>query len=107
LGQLVTRRPSLAEIRREVLATLDGDAWLSPTELEVVAYGQHGGELWYAVALVAERLAADGVLELRVSHGGRVRRFRLAQEGTGGRRARIHPPPRLDAGEGPAGRGTP
>jgi hypothetical protein len=95
----VTRRPSLAEIRREVLAALDGDASLSATELEAAVYGQHGGALWYAVALTCERLAADGVLELRVSHGGRVRRFRPAQGDAGGRRASIHPPP-PDLGEG-------
>jgi hypothetical protein len=98
----LTRRPTLAAIRRDVLDTLDGDTWLSATELESLLYGQHGGVMFYAVALVAERLAADGVLELRVSHGGRVRRFRPAQAAgipttglVGIRLPRIHPPPRF------------
>ena len=69
----MTRRPNLREIRRWLLAELDHE-WRTPSELQQ-RLSLPGSE-WYRVALILERLAADGQAELRV--GGRVRRFRSA-----------------------------
>jgi hypothetical protein len=65
-------RLTLRELRGEVLGVLDG-TWQTPTDV------QHrldlGSHYWYRVALICERLAGDGVAELRGA-GTRVRRFR-------------------------------
>ena len=71
----MTVRPTLAEIRFELLRLLD-DRWHTPSELQWAL--DLGGNEWYRVALVLERLAADGHVELRVR--GRVRRFRRRPE---------------------------
>jgi hypothetical protein len=69
----MSRRPTLDEIRRELQLELElDDHWRTPTDL------QHAlglpGPYWYRVALLLERLAADGDAELQVR--GRARRFR-------------------------------
>ena len=70
------RRPTLEQLRRFVLSELD-DEWRTPTDL------QHwlglGGHEWYRLALTLERLANDGLAELKTP-GGTVRRFRRRQE---------------------------
>jgi hypothetical protein len=71
----MSRRLTLREIRREVLRELDED-WASPTELGD-RLGLGNGNGWYKVALVLERLANDGVVELKTP-GSRTRRFRRA-----------------------------
>lgn len=69
----MSRRPTLNEIRRDLLVQLAlCDGWRSTTDLHR-AISNAGGE-WYKTALVLERLAADGKAELQVR--GRVRRFR-------------------------------
>jgi hypothetical protein len=69
----VTRRPTLAQIRRDLLVqlALSGD-WRSTSDLHGAV--SKSGDEWYKTALVLERLAADGKAELQVR--GRVRRFR-------------------------------
>lgn len=67
-------RPTLAAIRRDLLIqlALSGDTWRSTTDLHRAI--SNAGDEWYRIALVLERLAADGKAELLVR--GRVRRFR-------------------------------
>ncbi len=67
------RRLTLAQLRRRVLSEL-GDQWTTPTAL-TRRLDLGNGVDWFQVALVLERLAADGVLELK-RPGARVRRFR-------------------------------
>lgn len=68
-------RPTLEQLRVRLLFEVDGQ-WRTPTELaDALGFG-HGHD-WVRVALVLERLAADGVLELK-RPGSRVRRFRRA-----------------------------
>jgi hypothetical protein len=72
----MARRPTLAELRVEVLDHLASHGgWLTPSQL-VDALGLGHGYDWVRVALVCERLANDRVLELKTP-GGRTRRFRL------------------------------
>jgi hypothetical protein len=72
----MTARPTLAEIRAAILAQLDEDDWVTPSELGDRLGLGHGND-WYKLALVLERLANDGVAELK--HPGRTRRFRLGR----------------------------
>jgi hypothetical protein len=68
----VSRRPSLDEIRRELQLELD-DQWRTPSYFaDLLGLGHGIG--WLQVALLLERLGADGQAELQ-GHG-RVRRFR-------------------------------
>jgi hypothetical protein len=67
-------RLSLADLRRLILAELDGD-WITPTEVGA-ALGLGKGLDWYRVSLLLERLAHDGEAEIRIS--GRRRYFRRA-----------------------------
>jgi DNA-binding transcriptional ArsR family regulator len=69
----MSRRPTLYEIRREVLLELD-DEWRTPSEMTDRLRLGHGIE-WLAVALTMERLANDGLVELKMP-GSRTRRFR-------------------------------
>jgi hypothetical protein len=68
-------RPTLADLRRDILWMLD-DEWQTTTQVQR-AVGV-GGNLWYRVALVLERLANDGQAELRAS--GNRRSFRLLRD---------------------------
>lgn len=96
-GPVLTHRPTLAELRREVLDVLDDlyPEWTTPTAVQrlLLSPGGPGGAWWFRVALVLERLAADGEVELQAH--GRVRRFRR-EGGRAAPRARVHPPPRFD-----------
>jgi DNA-binding PadR family transcriptional regulator len=65
-------RPTLAQLRHWVLFELDNE-WRSPTEIQR-SLGL-GGHEFYRVALVLERLAADGWAE-RKTPGTKVRKFR-------------------------------
>ena len=67
-------RLTLRELRGLVLEELDGD-WCTPTQLCDRLDLGHGGNGWYRVCLILERLANDGLAELR-GRGTRVRRFR-------------------------------
>ena len=71
----MSRRPTLSEIRREVLLELD-DEWRTPTELQR-ELGIVNNQDFYKVALVIERLANDGLAELE-RPGSIIRRFRRA-----------------------------
>jgi hypothetical protein len=66
---------TLADLRRAVLDEL-WDEWITPTEM-CRALGPGNGVDWYRVALVLERLANDGLVELKTA-GSTVRRFRRA-----------------------------
>jgi hypothetical protein len=65
----------LREIRQAVLWELD-DEWVTSTEMTDRLGLGHGID-WLRVALVLERLAADGLAELK-RPGSRTRRFRRA-----------------------------
>jgi hypothetical protein len=69
----MNRRPTLVDLRWLVLLELD-DAWVTPTEL-ADRHGLNHGRDWLMVALVLERLANDGLAELK-QPGSRTRRFR-------------------------------
>jgi hypothetical protein len=71
----VTRRLLRLELRHALLRELD-DEWRTPTELADSLGLDHGVD-WFKVALVLERLANDGEVELKGA-GTRVRRFRQA-----------------------------
>lgn len=72
----MSRRPTLAQLRRRLLEELD-DTWQTPSELcDRLGLG-HGIE-FFMTALVLERLAADGEAELH-GRGLRVRKFRRAR----------------------------
>jgi DNA-binding transcriptional ArsR family regulator len=70
----VSRRPSLDETRSEILLELGHEEWVTPSELTDWLGLGHGID-WLRVALVLERLANDGLVELE-RPGSRVRRFR-------------------------------
>jgi hypothetical protein len=109
----MSQRPTLAEIRRELLVELAlyGRTWRATSELHRAI--SNSGNEWYKTALVLERLASDGEIERKVK--GRVRRFRRRRAAVGkpaaparaepaaidtsnpflaARPARVHPPPR-------------
>lgn len=65
---------TLAQIRSALLWELDGD-WVTPSELTRRLDLDHD-DGWLRVALVLERLAVDGIAEIK-RPGSRVRRFRL------------------------------
>lgn len=69
----MSSRPTLAQIRRWVRVELD-DEWRTPTDFQHLL-GLPGSD-WYRVALVLERLAADGFAELRAKRGSSRRKFR-------------------------------
>jgi hypothetical protein len=69
-------RPSVLELRRLVLDELD-DQWRTPSDFGWRLGLGHGID-HYKLALVLERLAADGHAELKRT-GSRVRRFRRAR----------------------------
>jgi hypothetical protein len=71
----MSRRPSLRELRRWLLDELD-DTWQTPADLQerLGYYAGCGGNDWYRICLILERLANDGRIEIRAR--GRVRRFR-------------------------------
>jgi hypothetical protein len=69
----MSRRPTLREIRRDVLHELDTD-WMTPSEMTDRLELGHGID-WFGVSLVLERLANDGLAELK-RPGSRTRRFR-------------------------------
>ena len=66
-------RPTLAELREIVLDELN-DEWRSPSDLGRML-GLGNGVGWYQLCLVLERLANDGLAELKTP-GSTVRRFR-------------------------------
>lgn len=68
---------SIRQLRPVVLAELD-DQWRTPTELRNQL--GLGGSDWYRLCLTLERLANDGLAELRVR--GNRRRFRRRQDPT-------------------------
>ena len=72
----MSERLTLGEMRWFVLSELD-DEWCTPTELHA-RLGLSGKD-WYRVALTLERLANDGLAELKTP-GGAVRRFRRHRE---------------------------
>lgn len=72
-------RLSLRELHDVVLAVLD-DEWRTPSEVCAALRLGHGDD-WTKVALTLERLANDGVAELKTP-GSMVRRFRLRRETT-------------------------
>jgi hypothetical protein len=78
VGKRVTHRPSLHTLRSWILDELD-DTWQTPSDLRdrLGYYEGCGGSDWYRIALILERLANDGRIEIRA--GGRVRRFRRRQ----------------------------
>jgi hypothetical protein len=90
-------RPTLDEFRRDLLfeLALYGRAWRSASELHR-AVSNHGDD-YYRVALVLERLAADGKAELQVR--GPVRRFRMVGQTTPA--PHVHQPPRFDDDDNP------
>jgi hypothetical protein len=64
---------TLADLRLRILSEL-GDDWMTSSEMaDRLGFG-HGAE-WFRVALVLERLANDGLAELK-RPGSRTRRFR-------------------------------
>jgi DNA replication protein DnaC len=67
-------RLGLERIRDELLLALDGE-WRTPTDL-LHRIGWSSGSGWYVVSLVLERLANDGLAEIKVS--GKRRYFRRA-----------------------------
>jgi hypothetical protein len=69
----MSRRPTLHEIRRDVLRELDTD-WMTPSEMTDRLELGHGVD-WFIVSLMLERLANDGLAELKTP-GSRTRRFR-------------------------------
>jgi hypothetical protein len=69
----VSRRPTLGDLRRGVLDVL-GDEWMATTRVADELQVGHGLN-WYRIALVLERLAADGEIELK-RPARKVRRFR-------------------------------
>ncbi len=71
----MTRRPTLAELRSLVLGELSADVWRTPSEISDWLGLGHGYD-WCRIALVLERLANDGLAELKTP-GSTVRRFRL------------------------------
>lgn len=70
-------RLRLTEIRAAILRNLD-DQWRTPSEItdafHAAGHRFGGGRGWYMVALTLERLANDGVIEIRVR--GNRRTFR-------------------------------
>lgn len=54
----------LAQLRYRVLNEL-GDEWVTPSEIVDRLQVGHGEE-WYRVCLVLERLANDGLLDIRI-----------------------------------------
>ena len=73
----MSRRPTLPQLRRALLFyCLDEHHWRTPSDCQQLL--RLGGHEWYRIALVLERLAADGLIELK-GRGSRVRRFRLRQ----------------------------
>lgn len=74
----MTRRLSLRDLRSTVLVELD-DEWCSPSEIGRRLGLGHGID-HYRLALVLERLAADGYAELRARPGSSVRKFRRRRQ---------------------------
>jgi hypothetical protein len=72
----VTSRATLGELREIVLDELD-DQWITPSEITDTLELDHGPS-WYRVALTLERLANDGLAELKTP-GSTVRRFRRSR----------------------------
>jgi hypothetical protein len=64
---------TLADLRRRILWELDGE-WITSTEMADRLKLGHGID-WLRVALVLERLANDGLADLK-RPGSRTRRFR-------------------------------
>jgi hypothetical protein len=73
----VSRRLTLSELRELALDELDGQ-WVTPTEAADALELNHGPG-WYRVALTFERLANEGLAELKTP-GSTVRRFRRSQD---------------------------
>lgn len=73
---MTSSRPSLEQLRTWVLDELDG-TWRSATDVQRLL--GLGGSEWYRVALVLERLAADGDAERRGKRGSGYRWFRRAR----------------------------
>jgi hypothetical protein len=104
-------RPTLRELRGLVLDELISGRWISASEV-TERLGVGHGRPYERVALVLERLAHEGVLELENPRSRGKRYFRRRQA----RRpdVRVHAPPRFDdenplfndAGTDPAGRST-
>jgi hypothetical protein len=73
----VTRRPTLTEFRWLVRREMDEHEWLTPSQIcDRLGYGH--GLTWYRVALVCERMAHEGLLELRNPNSTGKRYFRRA-----------------------------
>ena len=72
----MSHRPTLSELRELVLDELDGQ-WVTPTEVADALELDHGPG-WYRVALTLERLANDGLAELKTRLT--VRRFRRGRD---------------------------
>jgi len=70
----MSRRPTLTELRSLVLDELSPDVWRTPSEISDWLAVGHGYE-WHRVSLVLERLANDGLAELKTP-GSTVRKFR-------------------------------
>ena len=75
----MSRRRNLAGLRADVLDALDDGQWRTPSEIgRMLDFG--GGNSWYRLIAVVERLAADGELELQ-RPGATVRKFRRRARG--------------------------
>jgi hypothetical protein len=76
---MTVRRHTLAELRPMILAHVqDLDEWTTPTTIcDQLGVGE--GKNWYRVALVCERLALAGQLEIK-DPASRIRKFRRPQE---------------------------
>ena len=71
------RRLSQAELRELLLGVLD-DEWATPSEVTDLLGLDHGHS-WYHLCLTLERLANDGLAELKTP-GSTVRRFRRSRD---------------------------
>jgi hypothetical protein len=70
--------PTLRELRWLVVDDLHDDRWMTPTEIaDRLGVGRNRG--WERVALTCERLAHEGVLELRNPRSRGKRYFRRRQ----------------------------
>jgi hypothetical protein len=70
----VSHRPTLRELRHDVLLELDDHEWRTPSEIADSLGLDHGVD-WLKVAVTLERLVVDGEAEIKGA-GSRVRRFR-------------------------------
>lgn len=71
----MSERRTLRWLRHLLIEYALDDEWRSTTALHAAV--SNAGDEWYRVALVLERLAADGIAEIQVR--GPVRRFRRSR----------------------------